>query len=217
MDELTPLLPLMTAGYSPGKNLQDQVTSKFVSFFEFQATEKDVLWVMRASMVVFGALAAALAFYSHSIYDLWFLGGELVYTLLFPQLCCVLFISNTNTYGSAAGFFFGFLLRLLAGEPSLKIPPLICYPGCSLVDGVYVQRFPFKTVTMLATLLTIISVSYLAAFAFKRNLLPHKWDVCQLIKEESVFISLPQREKQTDAQKDINDELVEENNSNRTS
>ncbi|XP_015265762.1 PREDICTED: high affinity choline transporter 1-like [Gekko japonicus] len=178
-----------------------------------KATEKDVLWVMRASMVVFGALAAALAFYSHSIYDLWFLGGELVYTLLFPQLCCALFIPHTNTYGSAAGFFFGFLLRLLAGESSLKIPPLICYPGCSLVDGVYVQRFPFKTVTMLVGLLTIISVSYLAAFVFKRNLLPHKWDVCHLIKDDSVFVSLPQREKQMDVQKIENDELME-NNSN---
>ncbi|XP_048349988.1 high-affinity choline transporter 1-like [Sphaerodactylus townsendi] len=142
-----------------------------------KATEKDVLWVMRVSMVAFGTLAGVLAFYSHSIYDLWLLGGELVYALLFPQLCCVLFIPNTNTYGSAAGFVFGLLLRLLAGEPSLKIPPFICYPGCSVVDGVYIQRFPFKMVTMLITLLTIISVSYLAAFAFKRNLLPHEWDI----------------------------------------
>uniref|UniRef100_A0ACB8FFM2 Uncharacterized protein n=1 Tax=Sphaerodactylus townsendi TaxID=933632 RepID=A0ACB8FFM2_9SAUR len=162
-----------------------------------EATEKDVLWVMRVSMVAFGTLAGVLAFYSHSIYDLWLLGGELVYALLFPQLCCVLFIPNTNTYGSAAGFVFGLLLRLLAGEPSLKIPPFICYPGCSVVDGVYIQRFPFKMVTMLITLLTIISVSYLAAFAFKRNLLPHEWDICKLIKEDGVFISLPRREEQS--------------------
>ncbi|XP_060091302.1 high affinity choline transporter 1-like [Heteronotia binoei] len=181
-----------------------------------KATEKDVLWVMRASMVAFGALATTLAFYSNSIFDLWFLGGELVYTLLFPQLFCVLFIPNTNAYGSAVGFFFGFLLRLLAGEAFLKIPPLICYPGCSLVDGVYVQRFPFKTVTMLLTLLTIISVSYLAAFMFKRKLLPQKWDVCQLIQEDSVFISLSQRKKQMDVEKDENDEVMEENNCTST-
>ncbi|XP_054830442.1 high-affinity choline transporter 1-like [Eublepharis macularius] len=173
-----------------------------------KATEKDVLWTMRASIVVFGSLAAALAFYSHSVYDLWFLGGELVYALLFPQLCCVLFIPNTNAYGSAAGFFFGFLLRLLAGEPSLKIPPLICYPGCSLVDGAYVQRFPFKTVTMLLTLLTIISVSYLAAFVFRRNLLPREWDFCKLIKEDPVLISLPLKEKEMEGQKDEDDEIM---------
>ncbi|EMP26646.1 High-affinity choline transporter 1 [Chelonia mydas] len=156
-----------------------------------QATEKEVVSIMRVSMVVFGAAAAGLAFYFHSIYDLWFLSGELVYALLFPQLCCVLFIPNTNTYGSAAGFFFGFLLRLLAGEPSLKIPPIIHYPGCSLVDGVYVQLFPFKTFTMLLTLGTIVAVSYLVAFLFKRNILPRRWDVCSVIKENGAFTHPP--------------------------
>uniref|UniRef100_A0A8D2KY28 High affinity choline transporter 1 n=1 Tax=Varanus komodoensis TaxID=61221 RepID=A0A8D2KY28_VARKO len=143
------------------------ITSALFSFLFSQATEKGVLWVMRASMVMFGAAAAGLAFYSHSIFDLWFLGGELVYALLFPQLCCALFVPGTNTYGSAAGFFLGFLLRLLAGEPSLKIPPVIHYPGCSLVGGTYIQLFPFKMVTMLVSLFTILSVSYLAASMFK--------------------------------------------------
>ncbi|XP_006018694.1 high-affinity choline transporter 1-like [Alligator sinensis] len=161
-----------------------------------KATEKDVLWTMRASMLVFGTAAAGLAFYSHSIYDLWFLSGELVYALLFPQLCCVLFIPHTNTYGSAAGILLGFLLRLLAGEPSLKIPPVIQYPGCCLVDGVYVQLFPFKTFTMLFTLGIIVSVSYLSAFLFKRNLLSRRWDVCNIMKENSLHIPLHQLEKQ---------------------
>ncbi|XP_006134463.1 high-affinity choline transporter 1-like [Pelodiscus sinensis] len=152
-----------------------------------EATEREVVWMMRVSMVVFGTAAAGLAFLSNSVYDLWFLSGELVYALLFPQLCCVLFIPNTNTYGSAAGFFFGFLLRLLAGEPSLNIPPVIHYPGCSLVDGVYVQLFPFKTFTMLLTLGTIVAISYLVAFLFKRNLLPRRWDVCRVVKENSAF------------------------------
>uniref|UniRef100_A0A8C8RPB3 High affinity choline transporter 1 n=1 Tax=Pelusios castaneus TaxID=367368 RepID=A0A8C8RPB3_9SAUR len=156
-----------------------------------EASESEVLWMMRASMVVFGTAAAGLAFLSNSVYDLWFLSGELVYALLFPQLCCVLFIPNTNTYGSAAGFLFGFLLRLLAGEPSLKIPPVIHYPGCSLVDGVYIQLFPFKTFTMLLTLGTIVAFSYLAAFLFKRNILPHKWDVCRIIKENRAFTHTP--------------------------
>ncbi|XP_042312938.1 high-affinity choline transporter 1-like [Sceloporus undulatus] len=136
-----------------------------------KATEKDVLWAMRVATVAFGIMATALAFYSNSIYDLWFLGGELVYALLFPQLCCVLFIPSTNTYGSAAGFLVGFLLRLLAGEPALKIPPVLCYLGCSLLDGTYIQLFPFKIVTMLITLLTIVSVSYLASFVFQSGTL----------------------------------------------
>ncbi|XP_067322319.1 high affinity choline transporter 1-like [Anolis sagrei] len=160
-----------------------------------KATEKEVLWALRLAIVAFGMMATALAFYSHSIYDLWFLGGELVYALLFPQLCCVLFIPSTNTYGSVIGFLVGFLLRLLAGEPALKIPPVICYPGCSLVDGTYIQLFPFKIVTMLITLLTIVFVSHLAAFVFQRKILPIRWDVCKIIKEDKVIVSSLQREE----------------------
>jgi len=147
-------------------------------------------------MLVFGAGAAGLAFYSSSVYDLWFLSGELVYALLFPQLCCALFAPSTNTYGSAAGFLVGLVLRLLAGEPALSIPPIICYPACSLGNGTYSQLFPFKTFTVLLTLGTIVAVSYLAALLFQRNLLPRKWDVCNITRGTSTLISLQQMDKQ---------------------
>ncbi|NXY44187.1 SC5A7 protein, partial [Ceuthmochares aereus] len=162
---------LLSAGSMFAHNIYRKILRK-------KATEAEVLWAMRISMLVFGAGAAGLAFYSSSVYDLWFLSGELVYALLFPQLCCALFAPSTNTYGSAAGFLVGLLLRLLAGEPALSIPPFICYPGCSLVNGTYSQLFPFKTFTMLLTLGTIIAVSYLALVLFRRNLLPRRWDVC---------------------------------------
>ncbi|NXI58301.1 SC5A7 protein, partial [Chloroceryle aenea] len=161
---------LLSAGSMFAHNIYRKILRK-------KATEMEVLWAMRASMLVFGAGAAGLAFYSSSVYDLWFLSGELVYALLFPQLCCALFAPNTNTYGSAAGFLVGLLLRLLAGEPALNIPPVICYTGCSLVNGSYSQLFPFKTFTMLLTLGTIVAVSYLTAVLFQRNLLPLRWDV----------------------------------------
>lgn len=186
----------------PGQGSADHPTGKChvcnVTILILQATEAEVLWAMRTSMLVFGAGATGLAFYSSSIYDLWFLSGELVYTLLFPQLCCALFAPSTNTYGSAAGFFVGLLLRLLAGEPALSIPPIICYSACSLVNGTYSQLFPFKTVTMLLTLGTIITVSYLAEFLFQRNLLPHGWDVCNVTGGNSTLIPLQQMKKQMD-------------------
>lgn len=147
-------------------------------------------------MLVFGAAAAGLAFYSSSVYDLWFLSGELVYALLFPQLCCALFAPSTNTYGSAAGFLVGLVLRLLAGEPALSIPPAICYPACSLVNGTYSQLFPFKTFTMLLTLGTILAVSYLAAVLFQRNILPRRWDVCNIMGGTSTLVPLQQVGKQ---------------------
>ncbi|XP_074937461.1 high affinity choline transporter 1-like [Phalacrocorax aristotelis] len=157
-----------------------------------KAMEMEVLWAMRTSMLVFGAGAAGLAFYSSSVYDLWFLSGELVYALLFPQLCCALFIPSTNTYGSAAGFLVGLLLRLLAGEPALNITPIICYSSCSLVNGTYSQLFPFKTFTMLLTLGTIVVVSYLPVVLFQRNLLARRWDVCNIMGVTSTLIPLQQ-------------------------
>ncbi|XP_038032529.2 high affinity choline transporter 1-like [Anas platyrhynchos] len=165
-----------------------------------QATEGEVLWAMRISMLVFGAGAAGLAFYSSSVYDLWFLSGELVYALLFPQLCCALFVPSTNTYGSAAGFLVGLLLRLLAGEPALKIPPVIHYPGCTLMNGTYTQLFPYKTFTMLLTLGTIVAVSYLAVVLFRRNLLPRRWDVCNVLGETRTLVPLRWVDKWTGTQ-----------------
>uniref|UniRef100_A0A8B9E885 High affinity choline transporter 1 n=1 Tax=Anser cygnoides TaxID=8845 RepID=A0A8B9E885_ANSCY len=165
-----------------------------------QATEGEVLWAMRISMLVFGAGAAGLAFYSSSVYDLWFLSGELVYALLFPQLCCALFVPSTNTYGSAAGFLVGLLLRLLAGEPALKIPPVIHYPACSLVNGTYTQLFPYKTFTVLLTLGTIVAVSYVAVVLFQRNLLPRRWDVCNVLGETRPLVPLRWVDKWTGTQ-----------------
>ncbi|XP_005495797.2 high-affinity choline transporter 1-like [Zonotrichia albicollis] len=161
-----------------------------------KASETEVLWAMRTSMVVFGTGAAGLAFHSSSVYDLWFLSGELVYALLFPQLCCALFAPSTNTYGSAAGFLVGLLLRLLAGEPALSIPPVIHYPACSLLNGTYSQLFPFKTFTVLLTLGTILAVSRLAKALFQNNLLPCSWDVCNITGRTAILIPLQQGEKQ---------------------
>ncbi|XP_040439594.1 high affinity choline transporter 1-like [Falco naumanni] len=180
---------LLSAGSMFAHNIYRKILRK-------KATETEVLWAMRTSMLLFGAGAAGLAFYSSSVYDLWFLSGELVYALLFPQLCCALFAPSTNTYGSAAGFFVGLLLRLLAGEPALSIPPVICYPACSLVNGTYSQIFPFKTFIMLLTLGIIIAVSYLAAVLFQRNLLPRRWDVFNIMGGTSTLIPLQQMEKQ---------------------
>ncbi|XP_060682928.1 high affinity choline transporter 1-like [Hemiscyllium ocellatum] len=146
-----------------------------------KAAEKEVIWVMRTAVVLFGAAATTLALLTNSIYGLWFLSSELVYAILFPQFVCVLFIPNTNTYGSAAGYFVGLTLRLLAGEPFLQIPPLIQYPGISFENGTYQQLFPFKTLTMLLSLTSTIMFSHLASFVFKRKLLPIKYDIFKII------------------------------------
>ncbi|XP_072898018.1 high affinity choline transporter 1-like [Hemitrygon akajei] len=148
-----------------------------------KAAEKEVIWIMRTAVVLFGALATVLAILTNSIYGLWFLSSEFVYAILFPQLVCVLFIPSTNTYGSAAGYLIGLTLRLLAGEPFLQIPPIIQYPGISFKNGTFEQRFPFKTFTMLLSLLSTVVFSYLASFVFKRKILPVRFDVFKITEK----------------------------------
>uniref|UniRef100_A0A8V5FUF1 Uncharacterized protein n=1 Tax=Melopsittacus undulatus TaxID=13146 RepID=A0A8V5FUF1_MELUD len=146
-----------------------------------EATDTEVLWAMRISMLVSGAGASGLAFYSSSVYDLWFLSGELVYALLFPQLCCALFAPSTNTYGSAAGFLVGLLLRLLAGEPALISSSPLKHSSCFSPWG---RSWLFHT--------------WLQSL-FQKNLLPRRWDVCNIMGGTSTLIPLQQMEKQMDS------------------
>ncbi|XP_073518283.1 high affinity choline transporter 1-like isoform X1 [Phyllobates terribilis] len=148
------------------------------------ASQTEVMVAMRISTIVLGSTAAGLAFLSNSIYDLWFMCGEMIYALVFPQLCCVLFVPRTNTYGSASGFLLGFVLRILGGVNSINIPPIIHYPWCTLINGAYVQLFPFKTFTMLVALTTQILVSYISEFLFRKSLLPKRWDICKVFEAE---------------------------------
>ena len=58
------------------------------------------------------------------------LSSDLVYCILFPQLCMVVhFKRHCNTYGSLAGYIVGLLVRLSGGEGVMYIKPMIHYPG----------------------------------------------------------------------------------------
>lgn len=141
---------------------------------------------MRVTIFVFGALATAMALLTGTVYGLWYLSSDLVYVIIFPQLISVLFIKGTNTYGSVAGYIFGLLLRIGGGEPYLKLPPFIYYPGwyeeqtvhhlTKDVEYVVVQKFPFKTVAMLASLLGNAVFSYTAKYLFESGTLSPKYD-----------------------------------------
>lgn len=141
---------------------------------------------MRTTIFVFGALATAMALLTGTVYGLWYLSSDLVYVIIFPQLISVLFIKGTNTYGSVAGYVFGLILRIGGGEPYLKLPPFIYYPGwiqeekvhhlTKEVEHIVVQKFPFKTVAMLASLLGNAVFSYLAKYLFESGTLSPKYD-----------------------------------------
>ncbi|XP_039883788.1 high-affinity choline transporter 1-like [Simochromis diagramma] len=154
--------------------------------FRQSASDWEIVWVMRLTIFVFGALATAMALLTGSVYGLWYLSSDLVYVIIFPQLLSVLFVKGTNTYGSVAGYIFGLLLRIGGGEPYLKLPPFIYYPGWVTQEKVHhltgdvehfvQQRFPFKSVSMAASFLANVFFSYLTKYLFESGMLSHKYD-----------------------------------------
>ncbi|XP_035031524.1 high-affinity choline transporter 1 [Hippoglossus stenolepis] len=154
--------------------------------FRQSASDREIVWVMRLTIFVFGALATAMALLTGSVYGLWYLSSDLVYVIIFPQLLSVLFVKGTNTYGSVAGYVFGMLLRIGGGEPYLKLPPFIFYPGWVTQTKVHhltgdveyfvQQRFPFKTMSMSASFLANVGFSYLTKYLFESGMWSHKYD-----------------------------------------
>ncbi|XP_077961018.1 high-affinity choline transporter 1 isoform X3 [Gasterosteus aculeatus] len=142
-----------------------------------QASDTEIQWVIRLSVVVVGLAGTSLTFLDNSVLMIWMLRSDLTYTLMLPQLVCVLFFDVSNGYGAVLGCFVGLLLRVLCGEPLIGLEPLIKFPGCVLVNGVWIQRSPIRTICMLSALGSILLFSYLASVLFGRGLIPERWDV----------------------------------------
>ncbi|KAI9529876.1 hypothetical protein NQZ68_008115 [Dissostichus eleginoides] len=149
-----------------------------------QASERELQWVIRISVLVVGLAGTGLAFGDDSVFGLWLVSGDLLYCILFPQLICVLHCGFANSYGAFSGFTVGLLLRALSGEPLLGIPAVILYPGWREVDGVIVQYFPFRTLAMLASLTGVIAVSWLVQLGFYHKLIPQSWDLLGAFEEK---------------------------------
>jgi high affinity choline transporter 7 len=130
---------------------------------------------MRIGIFVVAALATIMGITIKTVYGLWFLCSDLVYVVLFPQLVTVVYFKNTNTYGSMCAYWVGIILRLSGGEPLFNIKPFIPFP---LYDAEnQIQRFPFRTMSMLVSFALIIVVSRLAKFLFENNYIRKEWDI----------------------------------------
>lgn len=140
-----------------------------------------MLWVMRIAIVAVGASASSLALAVDSIYTLFELCSDLVYVILFPQFCCVIYLQGTNTYGSFMGYIMGLVFRVGGGESTIGMPAFIKYPYYDEETGQ--QLFPFKTLSMIVSFLTIIIVSYSLRFLFKKKILPVKLDFLHCFRE----------------------------------
>lgn len=138
------------------------------------ASEHEVVWVMKVSIILVGCVATYMALSVHSIYGLWYLSSDLVFVILFPQLVCVVhFKKHCNTYGSLSAYIVGLLLRGLGGEDILGLHPWIKYPFYDDVEG---QLFPFRTFSMLSSFATLIAVSRLSKWIFLSGVLAPKYD-----------------------------------------
>lgn len=149
-------------------------TSSFVS--PLQATEYELLWCMRITMIVVGIAATILGLTIKSVYALWFLCSDFVFVILFPQLFCVIYFSKCNTYGSLLGYIIGLFFRVAGGDATLKIPVLIKYP---FYDNE--QLFPFRTFAMSASFITILVVSYSLDYLFKSGRIKPEWDIFRCV------------------------------------
>lgn len=144
-----------------------------------QASEMEIIWVMRAGILGVGILAMIMGITIKTIYGLWYLCADLVYVILFPQLTAVVYIEASNTYGSLAAYVVGMFFRIAGGESIIGLKPLIQYYG--YVEESNTQRFPYKTFTMLLVFATTVSVSYLAKYLFEQGHIRKEWDIFQRI------------------------------------
>ncbi|MEC7182917.1 MAG: sodium:solute symporter, partial [Bdellovibrionota bacterium] len=120
--------------------------------------------VIQGCIWIVGIAATLIALRKGSVYELWFLCSDFVYCILFPQLVLALFDKKANTIGSISGFIVAAILRFGGGEATLGIPDFFEYHNLfntpELVDGKKVL-FPFRTLAMVSSFITIIVVSRL--------------------------------------------------------
>ncbi|XP_068612706.1 high affinity choline transporter 1-like [Brachionichthys hirsutus] len=152
-------------------------TTNIYQTIRSQASDKELKWVIRCCIIVAGLVGTSLTYLSSGILVFWMLSSDLTYAVSFPQLVCVLFTDVSNGYGATAGILVAVVLRLLCGKPLIGLPVILHFPHCILEDGVYVQTWPFKTICMLITLVSILALSYVFSVLFQKGILPERWDV----------------------------------------
>ncbi len=117
------------------------------------APDEDVTRLVKRLIVGLGISATLIALTVKSIADLWFLCGDIVYCVLFPQLTLALFDSKANRTGALAGFAVSVFLRLGGGFDIFGVPGFLFSKPAEGID------FPFRTVAMVAGLVTAVVVS----------------------------------------------------------
>lgn len=160
-----------------------------------QASDREMQWVIRISVVGVGLAGTALTFLDSSVLVFWLVGVDMSYTIMFPQLVCTLFFKFSNSYGAIMGFIFGITMRIMSGEPLIGLPPLIRFPGCRLdKEGKMTQFFPFRTTIMVLSLVSILFISWLMSYIFDNGILSERWDVLKIKRRQALRSRTTQRD-----------------------
>jgi len=174
------------------------VRNVYQIIFRPNASQKELGYCMKVTVVCAGAIAIALALAIPSIYGLFKLCSDLVFVIVFPQLVMVTYVPWSNLYGAISGYTVSLVLRLLGGEPLIHLPPTIQYPYYD--DHSYSptgevdhegkgQLFPFRTFSMMMGLLANIIVCYVTHKLFTTQYLSKKWDILRAIDPEAMLNS----------------------------
>ncbi|CAN0293642.1 unnamed protein product [Lampetra fluviatilis] len=160
---------LLSAGSLFTRNVYTQIIRP-------QASDRESMWALRGAVLAVGSLATILALETSSTFTLWFWSGDFTYIIIFPQFCCVLFFGASNGYGLIVGLVTGLFFRVTGGEPLIKMPALIRYPGYYEVDGLVHQALPMKTFCMLLSLTANVAACFATRRLFASGTLPGSWD-----------------------------------------
>lgn len=145
----------------------------YKQLFRQKASDTELLWIQRASILVLGAAATAISTSVTIVFGLFVLAGDFVSCIVFPQLTSSLFFKFTNSYGAIVGFILSLILRLGAGEYYLNFTHFIEYPW---YDEEFGQIFPFRIFSMVVSFLSIFFVSVVTNLIFHKGWVDEKYD-----------------------------------------
>lgn len=171
-------------------------------------------WVIRISVIVVGLTGTALTFLDNSVLVFWMVGVDMSYTIMFPQIVCVLFFNPSNGYGAMTGFIYGIMLRFMSGEPLVSLKPVIHFPGGRYdAKGNFVQYFPYRSFIMVTSVLTIMGVSYFTSLLFSKGVVPERFDLFK-IKEHAKALVRPNEKCYKEGEKvpSVSKQLLETTN-----